>query len=257
MILTIIQARSSSSRLPNKVIRQLLGKPMLFRQIERIQRAQLVERIVVATSLDSSDDLLFRLCKDHAIDCWRGNLNDVLDRFYHAAKIFKADHIVRLTGDCPLVDPELIDKVISEHLRFGCDYTSNILDISYPDGLDVEVFKFSALEKAWIQASSGSEREHVTPFIYDNPDKFTLHSVKSTEDLSCLRLTVDNLEDFNLVEKIYMALYFHNPAFSTSDILSLIKAMPELRKINSHITRNEGYKKSLVEENLIKKSEGS
>lgn len=247
-ILTILQARSSSSRLPNKVMRPLLGEPMLLRQLERVKRAQQIGTLVVATSVDPSDDPLAALCDVNGINCHRGSLNDVLDRFYQAACHFNPEHVVRLTGDCPLADPEVIDRVIEEYFAAGVDYASNALEPTYPDGLDVEVFSFSALKKAWEEAQLPSEREHVTPFIHKNQNLFKVHKVKAASNLSNLRWTVDNLEDFELIEQIYEALYPSNKQFSTADVLALIQSRPELASYNKHIRRNEGYIASLAKE---------
>ena len=151
-VLAIIQARSSSSRLPGKVLMPILGEPMLLRQIERVRRSNLINNIVVATSLDSSDDALVYLLKSRGINCYRGDLNNVLKRFYDTALCYKTEHIVRITGDCPLIDYEVIDKVISLHLRSNSNYTSNTNPPTFPDGLDVEVFNFYAIETAIKEA---------------------------------------------------------------------------------------------------------
>jgi len=248
MVLAILQARFSSTRLPGKVLKPILGKPMLLRQIERVRRAERIDRFMVATSTDASDNAIENLCRENSIPCSRGSLNDVLDRFYQAARPLHPDHVVRLTGDCPLADPSLIDEIIAFHIEGGFDYTGNTIEQTYPDGLDVEVVKFAGLEAAWREASLPSEREHVTPFIYRHPDRFTLGSYRNTTDLSSLRWTVDEPLDFELVTKIYEALYPLNPAFATQDILALLDREPDLKTMNIHYQRNEGYKKSLAED---------
>ncbi len=250
--LAILQARCSSSRLPNKVMLPLLGEPMLMRQIERISRAKSIDSLLVATSTDTSDDALAQLCEENGVAYHRGSLDDVLDRFYQASKNLNPAHVVRLTGDCPLADPEVIDKVVEEYLEVGSDYASNALAPTYPDGLDVEIFRFSALEAAWRKAQLSSEREHVTPFIHKNPEVFQIHHVRAEQDFSHLRWTVDNQEDFVLIEKIYSALYFSNPSFTSADVLNLIRDQPELATINTHIIRNEGYAISLARDAGIK-----
>jgi glutamate-1-semialdehyde 2,1-aminomutase len=245
-VIAILQARMTSSRLPGKVLKPILGEPMLLRQIQRIQRSQLIQSLIVATSDQSSDDEIAVQCDRWHIPCFRGHLNDVLDRFYQVAQIYPSEHIVRLTGDCPLTDPELIDAVIQTHLTGGYDYTSNALQPTYPDGLDVEVCRSDCLRQAQEEAKLPSHREHVMPFIHQQPHRFKIHSYQSSIDQSHLRWTVDEPEDFALVERIYQALYPRNPAFSTQDILDLITQNPYLLENNHHILRNHGMKQSLT-----------
>jgi spore coat polysaccharide biosynthesis protein SpsF len=244
MILGILQARVSSTRLPGKVLKPILGVPMLMRQMERIRRSSRMNMCIVATSLDERDEAIEQLCITNGITYFRGSLDNVLDRFYQAALEYVPKHIVRLTGDCPVIDPEIIDKTIDFHINGGFDYTSNALEPTFPDGMDVEVFTFISLEKAFNEASLPSHKEHVTPFIYEQSNRFKLGSYKNEKDLSGLRWTVDELDDFNLVEKIYEALYPQNPYFSLGDILELINNNPELKSINTHFMRNEGMLKS-------------
>ncbi|EHM10244.1 spore coat polysaccharide biosynthesis protein F, CMP-KDO synthetase [Thermanaerovibrio velox DSM 12556] len=249
MILAVLQARVSSSRLPGKVLAEIMGVPMILRQIERVRRSRRVEALVLATSTEQSDDPLAELCEREGIDLYRGSLSDVLDRFHGACITRKPDHVVRLTGDCPLADPKVIDDVIELHLKDHNDYTSNTLCPTFPDGLDVEVMRFSALEEAFREATLPSEREHVTPFIHKRPKRYKLGCLKlEGKDLSSLRWTVDEPEDFRFVCKIYEALYPKNPAFGMSDVLKLLEERPELVGINSGFIRNEGYLKSLAED---------
>jgi spore coat polysaccharide biosynthesis protein SpsF len=245
-VLAILQARVSSTRLPGKVLKPLLGEPMLIRQIERVRRCRLIDKLVVATSVDSSDDALIEVLSQTGIACFRGSLDDVLERFYQAAKPSQPEHVVRLTGDCPLADPVLIDEAINAHLSCGVDYTSTALNPSYPDGLDVEVIRFAALERTWREAGLPSEREHVTPYIYHHPELFRLKSVEQAENMSCLRWTVDEPADFVFVERVYAELYPINPAFAMNDVLALLEKQPELLGINARFERNEGYTKSLI-----------
>nr|WP_207280525.1 glycosyltransferase family protein [Thermanaerovibrio acidaminovorans] len=257
MILAVLQARVSSRRLPRKVIKEILGVPMILRQVERIKRSARVDQLVVATSLDASDDVLCDLCERSGLDVYRGSLNDVLDRFYRACLPYAPDHVVRLTGDCPLADPAVIDLVIDEHLKCGSQYTSNTLEPTFPDGLDVEVMAFSALRDAFEEATLPSEREHVTPFIYKHPDRYRLVNVRRKGDnLSHMRWTVDDERDFELVSKIYEALYPLRPDFSSEDVLRLLEAQQELKGINSGAVRNEGYLKSLEEDAQFLKQRG-
>lgn len=248
MITAIIQARLSSSRLPGKVLKPILGRPMLELQIERVRRARRIDTLVVATSTAADDDPIAALCGKLGVRCHRGSLEDVLDRVHGAVLPDAASHVVRLTADCPLADPELIDRVIAFCVDGGYDYASNALEPTYPDGLDVEVMRFEALAAAWREATAASEREHVTPFLYKHPERFRLGSFKAERDLSQLRWTVDEREDFELIERIYHALYPKNAAFSTTDILSLLDSMPELKTLNTRHLRNEGYAKSVARE---------
>jgi spore coat polysaccharide biosynthesis protein SpsF len=247
MILAVLQARVSSTRLPGKVLKPILGVPMIIRQIERVKRAKLIDKLVIATSIDKSDDQLADLCRDYQLDCFRGSLDDVLDRFYQAALKYNPEQVVRLTGDCPLTDPEVIDKVIELHLKGNYDYTSNVFELSYPDGLDVEVVRFVCLERAWKEAKLMSQREHVTIFIHQQPQLFKIGCVKNQKDLSNLRWTVDEPEDLILITRIYEHFYKTNSKFATDDILQFIDKNPLLQNINQKYERNEGLKKSLAE----------
>jgi len=249
-IIGILQARCSSTRLPGKVLLPILGKPMLLHQIERLQHSKRLSKIVVATSDSVDDDPLANLCSINNIECFRGDLNDVLDRFYRAALTYDAQYIVRLTGDCPLADPAVVDHVIDEFIKSRVDYASNALVPSYPDGLDVEIFNMAALENAWRNARLVSEREHVTPFIHKHPEIFTLFTVKNTEDLSNFRWTVDNPEDFSFVSSIYDSLYSQNRQFNMQDILQFLGDNPELMKLNGHLVRNDGYQISIAKDKI-------
>jgi spore coat polysaccharide biosynthesis protein SpsF (cytidylyltransferase family) len=244
VILAILQARVSSSRLPGKVLKPILGKPMLFLQIERVMRCRPIDLLVVATSTDPSDDILAQQCAERGVLIYRGNLSDVLDRFLGAAQKYQPDAIVRLTGDCPLADWEVIDLTISTFLDGGYDYLSNTNPPSYPDGLDVEIISYRALTEAASEARLPSEREHVTQFVRNRPDRFRIGSVKRQVDLSSLRWTVDQPEDFEFVRAVYEELYPSKHDFSTPDILALLERRPELRLINSNIPRDAGLSKS-------------
>ena len=247
-ILAILQARVTSSRLPGKVLKPIMGRPMLALQIERVLQAKQIDQLVIATSTDPSDDDLENLCRQINILCFRGSLNDVLDRFYQAAKSWQPQHVVRLTGDCPLIDPEIIDAVIDFYLAGGYDYAANSVQPTFPDGLDVEVFRFSLLEQAWKEATLSSQREHVTPFIHQQPERFRIGHYQNAEDLSHLRWTVDEPEDFDLVTRIYELLYPLNPKFRMMDVLAQLQQRTDLVTINQKFERNEGLKKSLNED---------
>lgn len=250
MILAILQARVSSTRLPGKVLKLLLNKPMLVRQIERIKRSKLIDMLVIATSVDPLDDLIELLCNENNMLCFRGSLSNVLDRFYQAALVYKPDHIIRLTGDCPLIDPIVIDYVVQFYLKGNFDYASNTVKPSFPDGLDVEIFSYQSLKKSWYEAELPSEKEHVTSYILAHSKLFKIGNFSNAIDLSKYRWTVDEKEDFELVTKIYEALYPGNAAFNTNDILNFLEKNFVLKKLNSNYRRNEGYKKSLQDDLL-------
>lgn len=248
MIIAILQARISSTRLPGKVLKPILGVPMLQRQIERLCHVRLFDNLVVATSADDSDTPVAELCGELNIDCFRGSLDDVLDRYYRAVQSQAADTVVRLTGDCPLADPDVISGCIEYFLRHDYDYVSNCMERTYPVGLDVEVFRFDCLRQAWEDARLPSEREHVTPFIKNHPERFSIGHFRNHTDLSHHRWTVDEAEDFEFVSAVYRALYPGNSRFSMNDILKLLDEHPELTEINYHIVHGEGYRKSLEED---------
>ncbi len=228
---------------------------MLWHQVNRIQQSQYIDKLIIATSNKREDQAIADLAKSLHVSCYRGDLENVLGRFYQAALEYlpqsnSGGHtVVRLTADCPLTDPELIDKVISFHHSFDYDYTSNALRPTYPDGLDVEVMQFSCLREAWINAQSAHDREHVTPYIYRHKDQFTLGSYTCDIDHSDMRWTVDEEKDFQFVTQVYQSLYCHNPLFTSKDIFTLLEQQPELSKINQGISRNEGQAPPLCYEN--------
>ena len=236
MILCILQARMSSTRLPGKVMKPLLGESMIKRQIDRIKQSKKIDQLCVATSSDPSDDIIESYCQKSRWDCFRGSLNNVLDRYYQASLPYQPDHIVRLTADCPLSDPEIIDLVLSEHIKTNADYSSNTIQLTFPDGLDVEIFTSATLKKTWQHAKHPDELEHVTRYIHTHPEIFSCHNVAGKSDLSHLRWTVDTSQDFEIVSKIFEKLFPLNSVFNMKDILNIIEADPAL-KINS-IHRN-------------------
>jgi spore coat polysaccharide biosynthesis protein SpsF len=244
MILGILQARTSSLRLPRKVMLPVAGAPMLARQIERLGRARLIDRLVLATSDRSEDDCVAELAQSAGIASHRGSLDNVLDRFYRAAESYRPHWIVRVTGDCPLADWQVIDDCIRFTIDGGYDYGSNALKPTWPDGLDVEVFTFAALETAWQEADGQLHREHVTPFINRQPQRFRLGSFENSVDLSAFRWTVDEPRDYEFVRRVYDELYPEKPAFTTPDILALLAAQPDLIALNAGIERNEGLRKA-------------
>jgi spore coat polysaccharide biosynthesis protein SpsF len=236
-VVTIIQSRMGSTRLPGKVLLDLAGEPMLTRIVNRVQRAETVNSIVIATTPSQADESILHLCTLKNWHCFRGSENDVLDRYYQAAKKHHADVIVRITADCPLIEPTVIDQVVQSFLECQpeVDYASNILSPrTFPRGLDTEVFSFAALEKTWQQAMGDPGwREHVTSYIYSHPDQFHLRRFTSQVDYSHLRWTVDTPEDLAFVRNVYE--YFRNDEFSWRDVLSLLELHPEWLEINRHI----------------------
>lgn len=235
-VVAIIQARLGSSRLPGKVLLNLAGEPMLTRVIHRLRRAQRLDEVIVATTTEPRDDALATFCADQGIACSRGSENDVLDRYVQAARAAKADVVVRITSDCPLIDPQLVDEVVAHFLTRepAADYVSNVAPIrTFPRGLDTEVIRLEALERAHREATDSASREHVTAYIYRHPEAFRLEGYHGAEDHSAHRWTVDTPEDFALVEKIYA--HFGHDAFSWKEALQLIEQNPEWSRLNAHI----------------------
>ena len=243
-IVAIIQARMGSSRLPGKVLKDLCGQPMLGWVVGRTTSAKLVNQIIVATTTDVRDDAIVQFCQTNTITCFRGSPNDVLDRYYQAAKYFQADIIVRITADCPLIDPELIDKTIKAFLDSNVDFAANRLPPpfmrTYPIGLDVEVVSFYALERAWKEATELHEREHVMPYFYEVSGRFKIITLDHEKDLSALRWTVDTTEDLEFIRQILKYLHCRMD-FSWKDVLEVIEKNPELLQINAQI-RHKTYK---------------
>ncbi len=243
-VVAIVQARMTSTRLPGKVLMPILGRPMLHYQLERMRRATRLDRIVVATTVNATDDPIVAFCKAEGVDVTRGSEADVLSRYVGAAQSFNAATVVRVTSDCPLMDPQLLDDAVA---RFGSptqgavrsDYLSNMLEPSFPYGLAVEVMTSAALYAAGSEARDPQEREHVTPFIYWRPQRFKLESITMQPDLSACRWTVDTPEDFELVSRIIAALHPATPAFGIQDVLALLARHPEWAKINAHIGQKQ------------------
>lgn len=248
----IIQARTSSSRFPGKVLADLAGLPMIVFMVQRVRQARRIDHLLVATSTDPSDDLLAATLQTHGIACFRGDLNDVLDRFTQAARSAGADQVVRLTGDCPLMDADLIDRALAELACGDADYVANVLPPSYPDGLDVECFTMAALETAWRDARLPSEREHVTPFIRQGGAGLRARNWAAVADLSALRWTVDHPDDLVHVRALVAACCPPGGAaagstgFDRFDVLRAIES-GEVPAAGQH-ARNEGYAKSLAAE---------
>jgi len=232
-IVAVIQARMGSTRLPGKVMEELAGRPMLVRVIDRTGRARTLDDVVVATTRRPEDDAVVKVCLERKRLFFRGSEEDVLDRYYRAALMSGAEVVVRITSDCPLIGPDIIDRVVNEFLSAGADYVSNTLKRTFPRGLDVEVFTFSALERAWEEDDNPSRREHVTQYIQHHPERFKLHNVANATDYSHMRWTVDTSEDIAFVRRIYD--YFRNDTFHWTEVLGLLRSHPDWLDINRHV----------------------
>lgn len=249
--LIICQARYASTRLPGKVLLTIRNKPLLWYVLKRLELVKTPNQVIIATSTSASNKPLLDYLKEYKINYYAGDENDVLDRFYQTAKQFNGDIIVRITSDCPLIDPALIDHGLEIFLHSNVDYLSNVHPPTFPDGYDIEIFSFKALETSWEKAKLNSEREHVTPFIYNNPKIYSIENFQNDKDLSNIRLTVDTKQDFTLISKIIENFYDRWTEFDLKDVITFINQNPHLLKINSQYKRNEGYFKSLKEDKLI------
>jgi spore coat polysaccharide biosynthesis protein SpsF (cytidylyltransferase family) len=240
----IIQARTNSSRLPRKVLSKIQSKPLIWHVINRVKKIKNVEQIILATSTNPSDRSLVKIAEKENILTFTGSEKDVLDRYYKTSLKFNADPIIRITGDCPLIDPKLITKMLDFFQHEKYDFMSNNINPTFPDGLDASIFSFNALEQAWKKSNLQSEREHVVPYILKNKKCFKIFSYENSKNLSNYRWTVDEKNDLNFIRRIY---YLMKPKtiFYTNDILTVIKQNPKLLAINSSISRDEGYTKSL------------
>ncbi len=243
-IVAITQARISSSRLPGKVLKPLGSKTVLDLHLKRIKQSRFINSIIVATTEEPDSTIIEQIALNNNTICFHGSLDDVLDRFYKACEGMKPDYVVRLTSDCPLIDPEYIDDLIQKYLQSKKDYGSNCLNPTLPDGMDAEIFTFSALKNAWIGAVKKSEREHVTPFIRES-GQFSVLSVEYENDWSKYRLTLDTLEDYELLKILVSECGEDAPVKTYVDFLN---DHQDILKINSKFERNEGYTKSLNED---------
>jgi spore coat polysaccharide biosynthesis protein SpsF len=256
-IVTVLQARTGSSRLPNKIFLPLYEKPLIYRLYERIEQSKLKGTIVIATTTDKTDDEVEKFCKDYQISCYRGHPFDLLDRHYQAAKYLNAGAVIKIPSDCPLIDADIIDKVIKYYLdnldKF--DFVSNLHPPSYPDGNDVEIFSFNALEKTWINAKRDYEREHTTPYMWENSEKFRIGNIaweKGLDYSMSHRFTIDYEKDYNFIKQVYDELYPLNPKFTLEDILNLLLRKPGLKKINEEYCGVNWYRNHLNELRTIK-----
>lgn len=251
-ILTVVQARMGSSRLPGKVLLPLAGEPLLIRMVERVQRARLGGAVVVATTTDEADEAVVACCAAHGVPCFRGHALDLLDRHYQAARHYGADVVLKIPSDCPLIDPAVIDQVLSVYLadEGRYDFVSNLHPATFPDGNDVEIMRFEALETAWREARRPLEREHTTPFFWENPDRFRLTNVPwdTGQNWSMThRWTIDYPEDYAFISAVFDALYPSNLTFGLADILDLLDQRPDIAQLNAHLAGVNWYRHHLDE----------
>jgi spore coat polysaccharide biosynthesis protein SpsF len=231
----IVQARMGSTRLPGKILKKINNKVILDYVIDRLRFCKKLDNIVLATTTAKNDDILEQYSVDKKIDYFRGSEEDVLSRYYHAANIYKADIIVRITSDCPFIDPEIVDMVIKKHIGGNFDYTANTIKRTYPRGLDVEVFNFDVLESDFKNANEKHQREHVTPYIKEHPEKFKLKNIEAKDKLKRpdIRITIDTIEDYELIKKIIQN--FNNLNFKAKEIIDFLDKNPDLLEINKNI----------------------
>lgn len=252
----IIQARMGSTRLPGKVLKLVDNtNSSLYYTINQLKNCKGIDKIIVATTTKEEDDVIVEYLQKLSIEHFRGNPTDVLDRYYACAKKFSVDSVIRITADCPLIDPEIVDRGISIFKSGQYDYVTNTFPRTFPDGNETEIFSFNALEIAWKNAILPSEREHVTPYFRNQKEKFKINNFEHTQDLSHLRWTMDLQEDLNLIRSIILKLDKH--PIHLADILELFNKNPELVKINKGHIPNEGYMKSLKEDEEFLKSKNS
>ena len=235
-IVAIIQARMCSSRLPRKVLMDLGGATVLDRVLNRLGRSSLIQELLVATTVEPADDAIVENCGRSGHKVFRGSEQDVLDRYYQAARFMNADVVVRITSDCPMIDPEVTDAAIRAFLEQRADYASNALLRTYPRGLDTEVMTVQALERAWRESTKPYQREHVTPYIYENPGQFKLHGIENATDYSQHRWTLDTPEDLRLLQAIY-ARFGGRDDFGWREVLEVLQGDPSLADINRHIAQ--------------------
>jgi len=239
--LIIVQARMTSTRLPGKVMKIVCDKPLLEHLINRLRRVKYADQVVIATTVNDTDNQIVNLCKELGTLYYRGSEGDVLGRYYEAAVKYGGDIIIRITSDCPVIDPEVVDYLINFFANNieKYDYVSNTLERSYPKGMDAEITSFDTLKEAHFNAYDPFDREHVTPFIKMRPQQFRLYNILYKADMSRYRWTVDTPADLELITKIYDALYYKNPLFSLNDILDLMNSNPQLENINAHVKQKK------------------
>lgn len=242
-VVCLVQARVGSTRLPGKILKEICGKTILHHEIDRLKKCKEIDEIVIATTDKKDDDKIVNEAKKLSVKYFRGSENDVLSRFYYAAKENNADIIVRVTSDCPCIDFEILDKMLiyfkDKYKEKQIDYLSNTINRTYPRGYDIEIFTFSALEKSYINAEKEYEREHVTPYIYDKTNNFLKLSFENKEDYSEYRVTLDTIEDFIVIKNIFENLYYKNPYFKLNDVVQYLNNNLHIVDINKHIEQKK------------------
>lgn len=256
-IVIVVQARLGSTRLPRKVLMPLSGKPLIIRMLERISFSGISDSIVVAVTDQTDDDELVEVCESEGYPIFRGSTNDLLDRHYQAGLKYNAEAVVKIPSDCPLIDPKIITKVIACYALNSkkYDYVSNLHPATYPDGNDVEIMSMKALENAWKNSNKDFEREHTTPYIWENPDMFKIGNVEweTGQNFSMShRWTIDYLEDYHFIKEVYDTLYERNPRFDINDILEYERNHPEVKALNSKYNGVNWYRNHLDELKTIK-----
>ena len=238
-IVATIETRVGSTRLPGKVLREIMGKPMLELMIERVRRARGINEIIIATSVNSKDDAIEQLSRRLKVQCFRGSEEDVLARVLGAAQYFEGEHIVELWGDSPLIDPEIIDNAIQYYMKNDFDCVATCLDKSFPWGISLLVFSTITLEEISLKTNDPVDRENVSSYIYEHPEQYKIGHLRCPAELNYpeIRLTVDELADFELVKTIFEHLAPKNPNFRTIDIVKFLEASPEIKKINIHVNQ--------------------
>ena len=250
MIAAIIQARMTSTRFPAKIMKEVMGRPLLDYMIERISFCHHINKVILATTVNKEDDPVVLFAKEKNLPFYRGSECDVLDRYYQASREYGVEHILRVTSDCPLIDPILCDHIVDIYIKSHIDFVHT--GPTFAEGVDCEIFSFNALEKAWNGASLKSEREHITLYIHNHPELFKKITLINKTDDSKYRFTVDESEDFLVVKAIFEAFYRKNSLpFTTGEIKNFLDSHPDVYKLNAHIIRNEGLLKSLKEDSLV------
>jgi spore coat polysaccharide biosynthesis protein SpsF len=257
-IVAIVQARMSSTRLPGKVLRKIRDEPMLYHVINQIRGSKMIKDVIIVTTTMPQDDVIVKYCKKNKIKYFRGSSKDLLDRYYKCAKKFGIDPIIRITSDCPLIDPRVVDRAITKFSKGSFDYVANNLEkyngkwdnspCNFPQGMTVEVSSFEALEHAWNEAKKPSEREHVYPYVQFNPKLFRVSNFRYPRDLSYIRCTVDRLNDLQFVEELFKRFPKNKKFIEIKDIVKIVRKEPWLARMNNKIAFDEGYKKSLTED---------
>ena len=247
----IIQARMGSTRLPGKVLKNLLGKPMLVHIFNRVNQSKLVDQVVIATSINKENNVIRAVCKENNISYFSGSENNVLERFFYTACHFEAEQIIRITADCPLIDSDIINKLIERFNNSNYNFmgvaagagasNSDFKGNRYPQGLDAEIFMFDILKKAYKEATSDRDKEHVTPYIWTKPSVFKIGQLKAEKDYSEMRWVIDNPEDFDFIEQIYKKLYPKNPNFGMKEILNFLESNKTLQNTNKKFIGKEGH----------------